>query len=217
MGCFARLGCLVVLVLLAIVGWLTRDRWLPTVREKLGGEPRAVSLWEPLSDDRAERARQSLDRLSRPTGPVFANLTGAEAASFIYKALVRQLPRSADSVEAAVLGDELALRASVELRDLGGQRALGPLAGFLGDRERVQFGGTFAVVRPGLAEFQIREIKVRDFSVPRALVPRLIRQMGRGSRPEGVSPDALPLEIPRYIADIRIAKGKVTVYKNQGR
>lgn len=216
MGCFARIGCLVLLVLLAIVGWLTRDRWMPVVREKLGGEPRAVALWEPLSDERAERARRSLDRLSRPTGPVFANLTGAEAASYIYRALVRQLPRSADSVEAAVLGDRLALRASVELRDLGGQRALGPLAGLLGDRERVQFGGTFAVLRPGLAEFQVKEIRIRDFTVPRALVPRLIRQMGRGSRPDGIAPDALPLVIPSYIADIRVAKGKVTVYKNQG-
>lgn len=216
MGCLRRLGCLVVLLLCAAVAWFTRDRWMPIVREKLGGEPRATVVWEPLTDERAARARKALDRLSRPTGPVFANLTGGEAASYIFQALARQLPRSADSVEAAVLGDELALRASVALRDMGGQGVLGPLAGMLGDRERVQFGGTFTVVRPGLAEYRLRDIRVRDFSVPRALIPRLVQRMGRGGRPEGVAPDALPLEIPRWIADIRIAKGKITVYKSQG-
>ena len=47
MGCFARLGCLVLLALLAAVGWLTRDQWL----SKLTGRPTtaAVSTWQPLS------------------------------------------------------------------------------------------------------------------------------------------------------------------------
>ena len=43
MGCIARLGCLVLLALLAIGAWFTRDRWLSKVpgaapvTNKLGG------------------------------------------------------------------------------------------------------------------------------------------------------------------------------------
>lgn len=31
MGCIARLGCLVLLLCLLALGWLTRDRWLRVV------------------------------------------------------------------------------------------------------------------------------------------------------------------------------------------
>jgi len=85
-----------------------------------------------------------------------------------------------------------------------------------GEREPVQFTGTFRVIRPGLAEFQVQEVKVRDLTVPGALVPRLIRQMDRGQRPPELSPTGLPLPIPSYVGDIRVAGGKITLYKTVG-
>ena len=48
MGCIARIGCLILLVLLAIGAWFTRDRWL----SKVPGNTTAVStapVWEPLT------------------------------------------------------------------------------------------------------------------------------------------------------------------------
>jgi hypothetical protein len=38
--------------------------------------------------------------------------------------------------------------------------------------------------------------------------------LDRGTRPVGVDTDALPLPLPSYIGDIRMANGKVTLYKN---
>jgi hypothetical protein len=29
MGCLVRLGCLVILFCAAVIGWFTRDRWMP--------------------------------------------------------------------------------------------------------------------------------------------------------------------------------------------
>src|ERR671921_464390 len=118
MGCFARLGCLVMLALLAVGGWLTRDRWL-----------------------------------HRITG---------------------------------------------------------------NDRARLQLGGSFRVIRPGLSEFEVREIKLRDFNVPRGAIPRLVQQISRGNHPEGVAPNALAVTTPRSLADVRIANGRVTLYKTTG-
>ena len=90
---------------------------------------------------------------------------------------------------------------------------LGPLAGLLNDRERLQLGGTFHVIRPGLSEFEVREVKLRDFKVPSGAIPRLLQQISRGHRPEGVAANALPVTTPRSLADVRIANGRVTLYK----
>jgi hypothetical protein len=151
--------------------------------------------------------------LSQPTGPVFGNLSSGDVASYIYQSLAKQLPPSADSIQAAVIGDRLYIRASVRLQDLGGTSSLGPLAGMLGEREEMQFGGTFHIVRPQLAEYEVKDIKIRDLSLPTTMIPRVLRQTERGSRPEGLSPDGLPIVVPAYLGDVRIANGRVTLYK----
>ena len=213
MGCIGRLGCLVLLAILAVLGWFTRGSWMPRL---FGTRVAAVSTapaWEPLSDAGAARTRAELDRLNRPRGPAYVTLSGGDVASYVVQELAKQLPASADSIQAAVIDDRVSMRAVVRLADLGGVGSFGPLAAMLGDRERVQFGGTFRVLRPGLAEFQVREVKVRDVSVPTGLVPRLLSQLERGARPAGLSPNGLPLAIPRYVGDIRVAGGRITLYK----
>ena len=213
MGCLSRIGCLLLIAVIAIIAWLTQDRWWP----RLTGHPARTAatgpVWEPLTAQGAERTRQLLTRLSQPTGPVYGNLSGGDVASYVYQSLAKQLPPSADSIEAAVIGDRLYIRASVQLKDLGGTASLGPLAGMLGDREQMQFGGTFHVIRPQLAEFQVKDVKIRDLSLPQAMIPRVLRQTERGSRPEGLAEDGLPIVVPKYLGDVRIANGRVTLYK----
>ena len=211
MGCLSRIGCLALVLLLAVGGWLTRDRWL----WRLTGRPVASTgpVWEPLTPEGADRAKRALGRLSQSSGAVYANVSGGDIASYVFQQLSKQLPPSADSVEAAVIGDRLYIRASVRMQELGGASALGPLAGMMGDREQMQFGGTLHVLRPELAEFQVRDIKLRDFSVPSTLIPRLLRQIERGARPAGLSDNGLPLVIPPYLGDVRISSGKITLYK----
>ena len=45
------------------------------------------------------------------------------------------------------------------------------------------------------------------------MIANLIDRFATGPRPAGMEPNALPLPIPRYIGDIRVANGKVTLYK----
>jgi hypothetical protein len=214
MGCIARLGCLVVLAVLAVVGWFTRDRWLPArFRPHVVATAKAPT-WEPLTSDGADRTRTALSKLSQPKGPVFQTLSGGDVASYVFYELARQLPPSTDSIQAFVSGDQVAMRANVRMADIGGVGALGPLASMFGDREPVQLTGTFRVVKPGLGEFQINDVKVRQLSVPRGMIPRLIQEIGHGPRPAGLSDTGLPLPIPRYVGDIRVANGKITLYKN---
>jgi len=212
MGCIARLGCLVVLAILAVCAWLTRDRWMTKVT---GTAPVVATapVWEPLSPEARARGKRTIESLQSASGPVFANLSAGEIASYVFQTVGHTLPASADSVEAAVIGDALYVRAIVPMKDLAGSGVLGPLGSLLNDREKITIGGSFRVVRPGLSEFQVREIKLRDFKVPSGAIPRLLQQISKGNRPEGIAADALPVPTPKTLADVRIANHKVTLYK----
>ena len=215
-GCVRKLGCLALVLVLAVALWLTRARWLPLVSGDgdRAAAPAGEGVWEPVTQAGAERARMAIAGLAPRSGPVFANLRPGDVASYVFLALRRELPPSATNIAATVIGDRLYVRAEVSLADVGGAEILGPLAGFLGDRETMLFGGTFEVLRPGLAQFHVLELKLRELAIPQKMLPRLVQRIGRGARPEGVAPGALPLVIPDHIGDVRVGKGKVTLYKN---
>lgn len=218
MGCLRRLGCLAVLLVAAVALWLTRGSWLHFVP---GTKPRAdttaarttAETWQQLTPTGAKRAEDALKRLSAPSGPAFATLAPGDLAALIMQELAKSLPKSADSIRAAAIGDRLYVRAVVRTSDLGGSASLGPLAMIIGEREPVQIGGTLRIIRPGFAELQVKEFKIHDLKLPQALIPRLIKQMSRGERPAGLSPDGLPLRTPDYVGDVRVSDGKITLYK----
>jgi hypothetical protein len=212
MGCIARLGCLVVIVIAAIAGWFTRDLWLPE-RYRSHAAAASNANWKPITEDGAVRTRAALDKLSQPRGQVFETLSASDLASYAFSELSKRFPGSADSVETLVSGDLVSVRANVKLSDLGGSSALGPLAGMLGDREKIQLTGTFRVLKPGLAEFVVKEVRVRNLALPHGMIPALVKRLDRGMRPAGLSDDALAVPIPRYLGDIRVTNGKVTLYK----
>jgi hypothetical protein len=202
----------VLLAILGVAAWFTRDKWM----SKVTGTAPVVStapVWEPLTPAAGERGKRAIESMSTTSGPVFTNLKAAEVASYVFQTVAKTIPTSADSAEAAVIGDALFVRAVVPMKDIAGTGALGPLGSLLNDRERLSFGGTFHVVRPGLSEFQIREIKLRDFKIPTGAIPKLVQQISHGNRPEGIAPDALPVATPKTLGDVRIANHLVTLYK----
>jgi hypothetical protein len=124
-----------------------------------------------------------------------------------------RLPAALDSVEAAVVGETVRVRALVKLDDIRGLDALGPLSDMLGNRERIEFTGTMGVLRPGLGEFRVATVKIGDLLLPRAAIPRLLARLDSSVRPDGVSPDGIAITIPDYIGDVRIMRGEITLYK----
>jgi hypothetical protein len=217
MGCLRNLGCLVVIIVIAAIAWIFRADLMPLVQRTTGRSAPVTTTpksetWEPVTPDGATRAREAVQKLGVRSGPVFANLTPGDLLSYVYQELQKQLPPSTRNIEAAVFGDQLWVRADVKPGDLGAQ-SLGPLAGMLGEREPVRFGGTLDIVRPGLAEFRVQSVRIRDLSLPKAMIPKLLQSNDTRAHPKGVAPDALPLPIPTYIADVRIHSGKITLYK----
>lgn len=217
MGCLRGLGCLVLAVVIAAAAWWFRADWLPLLHK--GAASAGVSdsastvVWEPVTPAGAARAKEAVARLGARSGPVFTNLSPADLTGYVLSELTKQLPPSARGIEAAVIGRQLWVRAQVRLADFGGPGELGPLGSLFGDAEPVVFGGTLDIVNPGLAVFRVKELRIRDMSVPSPMIPRLLRRVERGTRPPGLAEDALPLLVPDYIADVRIQNGKITLYK----
>lgn len=214
-GCLRSIGCLVVVAAIAVAAFLLRDRWLPLLhRSPTHAAAPGGQAWELLTPEGADRAKVAIEKLNARSGPVFANVDGADLAAYILQELSKELPPSAMGTQAAVIGDELYVRATVDPKDFGGASTLGPLAGVMGSREPVEFGGTMDIVKPGLGEYRVMQLKIHDLSIPHAMIPRLLRQYERGARPPGIADDALPLVVPVHIADVRIHNGRITLYKS---
>ena len=218
-GCFRRLGCLVLIIaLVALWYWyarVERPAASTTVLTTTTGGSSTNSGWQPLTAANAERGRVAVEALARRSGPVFANLSPAEAASYIFLIVAKQLPASARNAEASIVGDRLYVRSEVDLKDFGGAGQLGALGMLLGSRDSVLLGGTIHMLKPGLAEFQVQEVKLGKLQVPKALIPRLITQMTHGkNKALGISESSLPMVMPAYISDVRVANGKITLYKS---
>jgi hypothetical protein len=213
MGCITRLGCLFMLVVLAAIGWYTRDRWLARLdlhQSHVTATPTAEH-WQPLSDAAGDSARAAVERLAQPRGQVFETLSPAAVASYIYGEASRRLPNAADSVEATAVGGKLSVRAVVSLSNLGS--AITDAVGIVHDRERVELTGTLDVFKPGVAEFAVSDARIHGLPIPKGMIATLIDRFEPGRRPAGMDPNSLPLPIPRYIGDIRVANGKITLYK----
>lgn len=215
MGCMRKIGCSVLIFLAgaaAVIYYLYVHR-PRQAEETTAGTP----VWAPLTPAGAARARAAVDSLSRRTGPVFTNIAGADLASYVLDELSKQLPPSAEQLQAAVIDDRLHVRAMVRISDFGGSGVLGPLAAMLGDQEPVEFGGTLELVLPGLAQYRVKVLRLRELNVPQRMIPRLLKRISRGARPPGLAEDGLPLEVPPFIADVRIGQGQVTLYKSTSR
>ena len=210
MGCLKKIGCLALILVLFVVGFLGRGLWLPKLRKS---SPNTADTWQALSPAGAARAQRLVEQLGRDGGPPSVSVPAADLVSYMVQQLSSALPESADSVEAAAIGDRLCVRAVIKTTDFADTKALGPMASLLNDREPVLMCGIIHIMSPGKGELQIKEFKVRELGIPHPAIPRLVKQMSPSDRPEGMSDDGLPLTTPNYVGDVTVKNGQVVISK----
>ena len=150
MGCITRLGCLFVLVGVAVVGWFTRDMWMSRLASRASHAPTAVVAtehWEPLVRRRRRHDASGAEAAQRASGPGLRDGVAGGARVVRLPAVAKRLPTAADSVEAMANGDKLSMRAVVSVSDLGG--AIGDAVGIVHDRERVRAHGNARRIEAG--------------------------------------------------------------------
>lgn len=211
-----KLGCFLLFLVLLAAAWFWYTGVERSPRTAVSTATPAAKLWQPLTPAAAERGGKAVQSLSRPSGPVYANLTASEAASYIFLTMAKQVTPSMRNAEAAVIGSRLYVRSEVDLQELGGPGAMGALGSLLGDKDSVTLGGTISMLGPGRGEFVVQEVKIGRLDLPSRLIPRIVSRIKPGSRTDDVSPNGVPMAMPEYISDVRIGNGKITVYKTTG-
>lgn len=227
MGCLTRVGCLVVLAAAgAGAYWLYGDQ-LPgelgriagrTDRTASGGTPTRATApeirWVSLNEATAGGA-DAIARLGRRNGPQSVTLQAGDLAGFMAAALSRGLPRSSVDPQVALAGDRVYLRAEVDLRDFAGQGAFGSVIGAaMNGRDTLWLAGTLDAIRPGLAQYRVRELRLKGVNVPPRVIPSLVGSLRGRTRVDSLAPDGLPIPMPSFVSDVRVSDGKVTLYRS---
>lgn len=215
MGCLRNIGCAVTLLVLGAAGWHWRDAWMPRAKEivRASMPDTAAPGWEPLTKAGAQRTAERVQRLNSPTGPAYVNVAAADFASYLLGAALTRLAEVDSAPEALVEDGQLFLRTRIRIADLGGRESLGPLGDMFQDAEPLVIAGRLEPVRAGLAQYRLTEVALRDLKVPDAAIARLVARWGPPMRPSGVADDALPIDLPSFIGDLRLVNGRVTLYK----
>ncbi len=152
--------------------------------------------------------------LAARDGPAFVTLGAGDLAALLASGLPKQLPKSASNVQLALDGDQLLVRAAIDVTEIAGDGTLGRLLGTaMSGRDSVRFGGTIEPLRPGFAQYRVEALRLKGMNVPTRLIPTFIGAMRRGPRAVGLADNALAVPLPRTIADLRIANGRLTLYK----
>lgn len=169
--------------------------------------------WARLSPG-GTAGREAMARLARRNGPAYVSLRAPELAGVLAAGVSKALPSTASRPDLAIVDEQLLVRAVVDVRDLAGDGALrGLLGAALDGRDTLRMAGTLDLVRPGLAEYRVRELRITGIDVPPRLIPSLLGAMRRGAAADSLPTDALPIPLPKAVADVRVANGKVTLYK----
>jgi len=170
-------------------------------------------VWARLSPG-GTAGREAIARLSRRKGPAYVSLRAPELAGLLAAGMSKVLPASATRPEVAIVDEQVLVRTVVALRDVAGDGALRGLLGMaLDGRDTLRMAGTLDLVRPGLAEYRVRELRIKGIDVPPRLIPSLINAMHRAITADSLPADALPIPLPKAVADVRVANGKVTLYR----
>ncbi|MFA6166330.1 MAG: hypothetical protein WC700_06945 [Gemmatimonadaceae bacterium] len=213
-GCLGRLGCLVLVAVIAVGGWFTRPYWYPRVRAMVVATPPPDTIaWTPITPAAAAAGTRAAERLAAKNGPVYASLTPAEFVAWQLTPAMKILGTAAAKPEASVQGDVLLVRANVAVSELGDPRSLGPLGSMLDGRQPVLIGGRLAMLKPGMLGMTVTHITVNELRLPSALIDRIVRRISVKQRTDSLATDVVAIAVPEAVADVRITKGKIVLYK----
>jgi hypothetical protein len=205
---FAGIGCLVVLAVAAVAGFVYRDR-LAAIYHRVRGIPEpAPAVYVRSAPGAAAQAETALDRLTRRGGVAWVDVTAAQLAAIIEKEVGATRTGVLDSVAVALGDQRIEVRGSLDVSVLP-HRLLGPLAQGLAGREPVVAGGTLAAQPDGRVLWIIDKLKIHDFPFPRSVIPAILHAMSLTDA-QGA---AVPIPLPAGVGDVRVSPSGVRVYR----
>ena len=223
MGCLSKIGCLTVVAVAGAGAWWIWGGTTPEFMARAGrfslpSTARADTshghvAWATMQDAQTPSA-DAIAALERPNGPAYITLGAGDLAGFLAEGLGQVLPQSAQRVQVAIVDDLLRVRAEIPLKELGGQALPEFVSDLLTSRDTVEMAGNLEMVHPGLAQFRVREVIVRGITLPSRVVPPLLSSLRKRTQRDSIASDAVALQLPKSVSDVRVSRGRVTLYKS---
>ena len=142
------------------------------------------------------------------TNRAYVDMTPAEVATLIAQSLGNQ--RTFDSIQVALLDNEIRVRGSLDLRGVP-RSILGPFASALNDREPVTIGGPLSADSAGRLLLTVTYLTVKSFPFPKSTIPRLLQEL----HIPGATGSTVPLPFPTKLGDVRVTPEHVRFYRAQ--
>ena len=211
MGClralFVQVGCLVLLAAALVFGFLYRRPLWDAYKRFRGQRPAAEMAFSVPVEGGVRSAREQLRRLTVRGGPAYVDLTAADVAALLDRQLAEPSGGILDSVGVALDSGVVLVRGVLDLDRVPGG-VLGPLAGRLGGRERIEAGGALAADSGALRWLPTR-LSIKDFPFPRRTITPLLRALHLAVGEDG------SLAIPGVdgVGDVRVSPSVVRLYR----
>lgn len=216
-GCLkalSRLGCLVLIVAVAAVGWWYRD---PIMRAVAPWIPHRPAPLPPVADTSVgaptpaavASANAKLRELAQAGGPDSVVLNPNEVASLVGGGMNWAVRKMFDSLRVELGEGTVTLYAKLDTR-LVPRDALGPLGGVLRPYEPVRTGGPVAIARPGRLRWTLDELSIRGVRFP-APVARRIAQRVAGADATG----AVSVAVDPAAADVAVHPTALVLYRRR--
>lgn len=192
-GCIRRLIMLALLVVIAGLAWLYRDRIVEAWHQARGLRDEPLVPSEALADAAAAR----IDSLTSGHLERVA-FSEVELQSMLRYRYAGIMPGFVDSARVQLDGDQVRLSGRVPLDRLPSGGALGDVAAVLPDTSEITLSGTMLPLRAGRVAFGVNQVSAARIPLPRRIIPSALRRLGRISEP-GLPEDAIALRLPRGV------------------
>ena len=203
---------LIVLILAAVVSvaWLARrqilDLWHST-RVEVAKTPETTGGGRP-GVKALNGAQDKIDSLNG-WGADSVVLTASELASLIGNGMNAATRSQIDSLRVS-LGDGTVEVSGILSTAQIPKDQLGPFGTALNPKEPLAAKGPLSVVGPGVAEWRVDQLRIRNFSLGETVSKRVIQEGLHGTSDGG-----LRFAIPAGIAGVRVRPSGVTLYRSK--
>ena len=210
MGCLKTIVGLFLVLVLAVVLFLNRDRVSDAWRDLRGvKEPTTLGP----SPELAELAAEKLEKLK--SGEVQSVALSENEIQSLMQYKYRQiLPAFVDSPRVELNEGKIEVHARVPVERLPQLNELGEAAGFLPDTTEVAVIGQILPLRSGRVALAVDQVRAARIPLPKRLVAGALRKLGRKEEP-GLPQDALAVPLPPG-ADAAYVRGDSLVFLNNG-
>ena len=207
-NCFARIGCLALILVVVAGGWLFRDDiagWWRQLEITSASQP---------SENLAERATSKLEALASGDGPQRLELGQAEIQSLLTYRAEPMLPAGISDPVVELRDSTLLLSARVDPRGLEGLASPEVVERLFSDSAKVVVELLPGVVAPGVAQVEIVTLQAGSIVVPSMMVPWILESIEiQGVETTGVM---LLLPTPGRVTHFQVAAGKLVLELARG-